>query len=196
MHTDDISVTKIPKRVLSKDPKGLKPRCKALKVGQALPVKTLGWAINLKSQLNEATENQYEYWTEPQISAHKYRQMSESQKKINQSFYREDCVMKTNVNLTRKLNDFEVTQRTKDGMFNATSLLSQWNKSSGQKKQMVHYTDNESTQEFISALLEDQNSKQRNSVLLQSRGKTVGLGCTLTYSLILQCGLTRLSNYR
>lgn len=104
--------------------------------------------------------------------------------------------MKTNVNLTRKLNDFEVTQRTKDGMFNATSLLSQWNKSSGQKKQMVHYTDNESTQEFISALLEDQNSKQRNSVLLQSRGKTVGLGCTLTYSLILQCGLTRLSNYR
>ncbi|SFN68276.1 KilA-N domain-containing protein [Capnocytophaga haemolytica] len=35
--------------------------------------------------------------------------------------------MTTNVNMIRKMGDFEVTQRTKDGMFNATALLKQWN---------------------------------------------------------------------
>lgn len=35
--------------------------------------------------------------------------------------------MKTNVNVIRKLNDFDVVQRTKDSMFNATALLRQWN---------------------------------------------------------------------
>ncbi|WP_454980060.1 KilA-N domain-containing protein [Capnocytophaga haemolytica] len=35
--------------------------------------------------------------------------------------------MTTNVNMIRKLGNFQVTQRTKDGMFNATALLKQWN---------------------------------------------------------------------
>ena len=35
--------------------------------------------------------------------------------------------MKTNQNMIRKMGDFEVVQRTKDGMFNATGLLKQWN---------------------------------------------------------------------
>lgn len=82
--------------------------------------------------------------------------------------------MKTNVNVTRKLNDFDVVQRTKDSMFNATSLLSQWNEKSGQKKQMIHYTENSSTQEFLDALMLDENTKQRNSVLIQARGKNGG----------------------
>lgn len=79
--SNDIELTKVPKSVLNKTPKGLKPKCKTLKIGQALPVKTLGWAINLKSQLNESTSNQYDYWTEPPVSAHRYRKMTESQKK-------------------------------------------------------------------------------------------------------------------
>lgn len=33
--------------------------------------------------------------------------------------------MKTNVNMVRKLDRFDVIQRTKDGMFNATALLTQ-----------------------------------------------------------------------
>lgn len=82
--------------------------------------------------------------------------------------------MKTNVNIVRKLNDFDVVQRTKDSMFNATSLLNQWNEKSGQKKQMIHYTENSSTQEFLNALMIDENSKERNSVLIQSRGKNGG----------------------
>src|SRR5690606_7364695 len=73
-----------------------------------------------------------------------------------------------------KLNDFDVVQRTKDSMFNATSLLNQWNEKSGQKKQMIHYTENSSTQEFLKALMIDENSKERNSVLIQSRGKNGG----------------------
>ena len=35
--------------------------------------------------------------------------------------------MKTNQNMIRKMGNFEVIQRTKDGFFNATALLKQWN---------------------------------------------------------------------
>ncbi len=35
--------------------------------------------------------------------------------------------MKTNQILTRKMGSFDVKQRTKDSMFNATALLEQWN---------------------------------------------------------------------
>lgn len=65
--------------------------------------------------------------------------------------------MKTNQNLTRKMGDFEVVQRTKDGMFNATSLLKQWNQSSGQQKNMGHYFSQSSTREFIIALCKENN---------------------------------------
>ena len=82
--------------------------------------------------------------------------------------------MKTNQVLTRKMSDFDVLQRTSDGMFNATVLLNQWNKHSGLQKQMVHYTDNLTTNEFINALLSEENLKERNSVLIQTRGKTGG----------------------
>lgn len=35
--------------------------------------------------------------------------------------------MKTSVTLMRTMGEFEVNQRTSDGMFNATILLKQWN---------------------------------------------------------------------
>lgn len=82
--------------------------------------------------------------------------------------------MKTNQVMIRPMGQFKVEQRTKDGFFNATSLLKQWNKQSGQKKQMSHYTDNANTKEFLNALLQEENLKERNSVLLQTRGKTGG----------------------
>lgn len=72
------------------------------------------------------------------------------------------------------MGQFNVEQRTKDGFFNATALLNQWNKQSGQQKQMVHYTENAGTQEFINALMQEENLKERNSVLLQTRGKNGG----------------------
>lgn len=77
--------------------------------------------------------------------------------------------MKTNQNLIRKMGEFDVIQRTSDGMFNATTLLKAWNEYSGQKKQMIHYSENASTSEFITALLSEENLSQRNSVIIKSK---------------------------
>lgn len=77
--------------------------------------------------------------------------------------------MKTNVTLTRKMGEFDVLQRTSDGMFNATELLKQWNKSSGQQKKLDHYFENKATQEFITALMIEEKIDTRNSVYVKSR---------------------------
>jgi hypothetical protein len=79
--------------------------------------------------------------------------------------------MKTNQNLIRKMGDFDVIQRTSDGMFDATSLLKQWNAYSGQQKKLDHYFENNSTKEFITALMSEENLNTRNSVYLKTRGK-------------------------
>jgi hypothetical protein len=82
--------------------------------------------------------------------------------------------MKTNQILTRKMGDFNVNQRTSDGMFNATELLKQWNVKSGQQKQIIHFSENSNTKEFIEALILEEDLKERNSVLIKSRGKNGG----------------------
>lgn len=82
--------------------------------------------------------------------------------------------MKTNQDMVRPMGKFNVIQRTKDGMFNATDLLKQWNITNNQQKQIIHYTDNSSTKEFINALILEENFKERNSVIIQNRGKHGG----------------------
>jgi len=82
--------------------------------------------------------------------------------------------MKTNVIMIRKMGDFDVTQRTIDGMFNATGLLNQWNNKSGMQKQMIHFMENKTTNEFIDLLTSESDTKERDSVVLQSRGKNGG----------------------
>lgn len=77
--------------------------------------------------------------------------------------------MITNQNMIRKMGNFEVTQRTKDGFFNATALLKQWNEQSGQNKMMAHYLENKTTEEFINALLSEENLPYRNSVIIKSK---------------------------
>lgn len=77
--------------------------------------------------------------------------------------------MKTNQVLTRRMGDFDVLQRTKDGMFNATVLVKQWNQFSGQGKKLDHYFENNSTQEFIEALMSEENLHTRNSVYVKSK---------------------------
>ncbi len=77
--------------------------------------------------------------------------------------------MKTNQNLIRKMGEFDVIQRTSDGMFNATTLLKAWNNHSGQQKKLDHYFENNSTDEFVSALLSEENLDARNSVYVKSR---------------------------
>lgn len=53
-------------------------------------------------------------------------------------------------------------------------LIKQWNDKSGQQKQMIHFTDNASTKKFIQTIENNIVSKERNSVLIQSRSKNTG----------------------
>lgn len=60
--------------------------------------------------------------------------------------------------MVRKMGVFDVNQRTKDGMFNANSLLKQWNVANDSKKEIKDYFENKSTQEFIDVLKNDQST--------------------------------------
>ena len=73
--------------------------------------------------------------------------------------------------MQRKLHEFEIAQRTSDGMFNATRLLKQWNEKHGMKKSLDHFFENQSTKDFIEVLVEEENLNTRNSVYLKSRGR-------------------------
>lgn len=78
--------------------------------------------------------------------------------------------MKTSVTLIRKMGEFEVTQRTSDGMFDATTLLKQWNNKNNSGKKLDHYFENKTTEEFINTIVSRENLNTRNSVYLKRRG--------------------------
>lgn len=85
--------------------------------------------------------------------------------------------MKTNVNITRKLNDFDVVQRTKDSMFNATALLKQWNEGANESKEITKFFENKQTKEFINVLVCEENLDTQNSAYVKSkasRGSNAG----------------------
>lgn len=64
--------------------------------------------------------------------------------------------------MVRKIGNFQINQRTKDGMFNATELLKQWNKETGTQKLINHFFENRGTKDFIS-VLETEEGYIRNS---------------------------------
>lgn len=86
--------------------------------------------------------------------------------------------MKTNQIMIRPMGDFKVSQRTKDGYFNATSLLKQWNESGmGSKKEMHDYFRMSQTEEFIKALKLEPEFTKGNSPYVKSkasRGENAG----------------------
>nr|WP_304651460.1 KilA-N domain-containing protein [Bacteroides acidifaciens] len=82
--------------------------------------------------------------------------------------------MKTNQVMLRPMGCFSVEQRTKDGVFNASALLKQWNESAGDKKEIKKFFENQNTKEFISALIEEENLNGEKSAYLTSRGKYNG----------------------
>ena len=82
--------------------------------------------------------------------------------------------MKTNQVMERKMGEFIVTQRTKDGMFNATELLKQWNSKSMSERKMANYFLSEKTNEFISTIMDRENLNTPKMVYLTSRGKHNG----------------------
>lgn len=73
--------------------------------------------------------------------------------------------------MKRALANFIVEQRTKDGMFNTTGLLKQWNEKNGQQKSIAHYLENSASQEFIKALINEENFTCRNSVYVVSKAR-------------------------
>ena len=84
--------------------------------------------------------------------------------------------MKTNQIMTRPMGNFHVEQRTKDGYFNATSFVQQWNlhtQNSGdvKKKEIKEYLENKSTQEFLSALIKEENLDGGNSPYVTSKAR-------------------------
>lgn len=87
--------------------------------------------------------------------------------------------MITNVVMERKIGNFPVLQRTKDGMFNATALLNTWNASLNTensqylKKQLFDFQKNKSTEEYIETIMK-RESKERKAVICTSRGRHNG----------------------
>lgn len=77
--------------------------------------------------------------------------------------------MKTNQPISRPMGDFKVIQRTKDGFFNATSLIKQWNEAKGMKKEINDYLENKSTEEFIEELIKEENLDKGNYPYVKSR---------------------------
>lgn len=95
--------------------------------------------------------------------------------------------MKTNQVMIRQMGDFQVEQRTKDGFFNLTSLIRQWNnhvdtqrvlntQKNGElkKKDMDDYLSNKSTFEFINVIIERENLNDKTDVVKSSKGKFGG----------------------
>lgn len=85
--------------------------------------------------------------------------------------------MKTNQVMTRQMGNFSVMQRTKDGMFNATLLLKQWNEQSVSNRKMDNYFNSDKTKEFIKTIQERENLDTPKMVYVKSkasRGDNVG----------------------
>ena len=86
--------------------------------------------------------------------------------------------MKTSVTMVRQMGGFDVQQRTKDGMFNATELLKQWNNiNSNPKRDLSKFWTSVKVNEFIEALMEEENLDTPKQVYVKSRasrGKNAG----------------------
>ena len=70
------------------------------------------------------------------------------------------------------MGSYNVAQRTKDGMFNATALLKQWN--NGKRgKEVNGFLKTKPTQDFIEALADSENINT-NEIVLSAKGKNGG----------------------
>ena len=82
------------------------------------------------------------------------------------------------------MGQFQVQQRTKDGMFNATALLNQWNESKGMKKEINDYLENKNTQEFLTALIKEENLDMGNYPYVKSKARADRGGGTWMHPLL------------
>ena len=87
-------------------------------------------------------------------------------------------MMKTSVNMIRKMGNFEVTQRTKDSFFNATELLRNWNSvKSNPQRDLSKFWDQDNVKDFIDVMMREENLDTPQEVYVKSkasRGNNVG----------------------
>lgn len=67
------------------------------------------------------------------------------------------------------MGKFNVTQRTKDGFFNATELLKQWNNGTVSERKLDNYFNSEKTKAFINTIMERENLHTPKLVYVKSR---------------------------
>lgn len=90
--------------------------------------------------------------------------------------------MKTNQVMERKMGDFIVTQRTKDGFFDGSELLRQWNAVEGNpRRRMAEFLDSPKTKDFLKALAEDESQRTKidigeNQLLMKVKGRNTKNG--------------------
>lgn len=83
--------------------------------------------------------------------------------------------------MLRKMGEFDVLQRTKDGMFDANDLLYQWNKRNKKvrRRQMTEFIESPKTKEFIDAIINDNIGETvlpENQIVRVVKGKTSSTG--------------------
>lgn len=75
------------------------------------------------------------------------------------------------------MGEFKVVQRTKDGFFNATSLLKQWNEKALSERKLSNFFASDKTEEFIKTIMERENLHTPKMVYVKSkasRGENAG----------------------
>jgi hypothetical protein len=83
--------------------------------------------------------------------------------------------METSVILSRKMGEFEVTQRTKDGYFDGNALIRQWNSvEANTRRRLDDFLEYKSTQEFISEIKKEELrnlANGENQIVVKQKGR-------------------------
>lgn len=93
--------------------------------------------------------------------------------------------MKTVVTLIRKMEEFDILQRSSDGYFDSNVLLRQWNSQEGcVRRRMDKFLESENTKTFIRALAEDESQRSKmtiaeNQLVISQKGKNTKHGKTV-----------------
>lgn len=78
--------------------------------------------------------------------------------------------MKTNKVMIRSMGQFKIKQRTKDGFFNATDLLKNWNSIKGNPQRALwKFWEQDHVMEFIEVLMAEENLHTPLEVYVKSR---------------------------
>lgn len=88
--------------------------------------------------------------------------------------------LKTSVNMVRKIDNYDILQRTKDGYFDANTLLIQWNKVN-KRKRLDEFLNYKKTIEFIESIKQEEshwreNANADNQVVIIKKGRVLKTG--------------------